>query len=235
MRRIAVTVVLIRSLLAQAQNCPLPPDASPRSIAAQSNEARLAFLSKILVEESNRAVNWTLGWGATYATLAIAQLAIMPLFPQEEQPDWYWGALSTVVGVAFTVIDPLEVREAGPVYAQRVNGAPASESCALIAEGERLLVEGAAHELSGVQWYIHAANVLFNVGLGLVLGLGYGRWTSGAINAAIGTAIGEATILTSPQHLISHWKAYRSGEPATAVSFHVVPTAGPGVGVMIRF
>ena len=98
-----------------------------------------------------------------------------------------------------------------------------------------MLEVGAAHEHSGVQWYIHAANVLFNVGLGLVLGFGYGRWTSGLINMGIGTAIGEATIFSSPTHLISGWKHYREGEAPPAVTFRLVPTAGPGVGVMLEF
>jgi hypothetical protein len=233
--RLLVVVVLSGSLSAAAETCERPQGAAPASVAAQSDEARLMFLSKLLLEESGRARNWTLAWGATYGVLTIAQLAVMSVVPREEQPDWYWGALSTVVGVAFTVIDPLEVRDEAPKFAQRVRAAAPDETCKLIGEGERMLKAGAEHERSGVQWYIHAANVLFNVGLGLVLGLGYGRWPSGLLNMGIGTAIGEATLFSSPTHLISGWEQYRQGAAPVAVRFHVVPTAGPGLGVLLEF
>jgi hypothetical protein len=51
----------------------------------------------------------------------------------------------------------------------------------------------------------------------------------------VGVAIGEATIFTSPQHLISGWKHYREGGQAQAVQLHVVPTAGPGLGLVLTF
>ncbi len=235
MKRLVLAVVLSCSTFALAQTCERPHDSSPSSVAAQSDEARLAFLSKLLLEESGRAYAWRLGWGATYGVLTVVQLGVMQLFTKEEQPDWYWGALSTAVGVAFTLLDPPEVLEAGPRYAQRAKVVPEGERCKLIAEGERLLEQGAAHEQDSVAWYLHAGNILFNVGLGLVLGLGYQRWISGAINMGVGAAIGEATIFTSPTHLISGWQRYRLGESPPAVTFHVIPTAGPGIGVLLTF
>jgi hypothetical protein len=70
----------------------------------------------------------------------------------------------------------------------------------------------------------------------LLLGFAYGHWTSGIINGAVSIAIGEATIFTSPNQLISGWEKYRSGGGASpAVTFHVTPTAGPGLGVLMRF
>ena len=256
MRRLAVLVVLSCSTFALAQTCERPKDSAPSSVAAQSDEARLSFLSKLLLEESGRAYAWRLGWGATYGVLTVAQLALIQAFPREEpnddpllealgspavgrptqpQADMIWGALSTAIGVAFTVFDPPEVLEAGPLFAQRAKVVPESERCKLIAEGERLLEQGASHEQDSVAWYLHAGNILLNVGFGLVLGLGYQRWTSGLINMGVGSAIGEATMFTSPTHLISGWKRYRLGESPPAVTFHVIPTAGPGVGVLVRF
>lgn len=235
MKRLALAVLLSCSSFASAQTCDRPKDSASSSVAAQSDEARLAFLSQLLLEESGRAYAWRLGWGATYGALTAAQLAVMPLFTREEQPDWYWGALSTAVGVAFTVLDPPEVLTAGPLYAQRAKVVPEGERCKLIAEGERLLEQGAAHEQDSVAWYLHVGNVLLNVGVGLVLWLGYQHLTSGLVNAAVGTAIGEATMFTSPTHLISGWKKYRLGEAPPAVTFHVIPTAGPGLGVLMTF
>lgn len=244
MRRFAVALALSCSLVALAEPCERPKESSAQGVAAQTDQERLTFLSRLLEEESTRARTWTLGWGATYGVMTVAQLAVMPLFPREElengrltqpQTDWYWGALSTAVGVAFSVVDPPEVLVAGPLFAQRARAVTPESTCALIAEGERLLQAGAEHERGGVQWYIHAANVLFNVGFGLILGLGYGRWTSGIVNMAVGSAIGEATVFTSPTHLISGWKRYQQGDSPPPVTFQVVPNAGPGLGLLVRF
>lgn len=235
MRRLVVVVALACASVAQAQNCERPPDASAQGVAAQSDEARLAYLSKLLHEESGRARAWMGFWGGTYGLLTIAQLSLMPVFTREEQPDWYWGAASTAFGLAFTLLSKPDVQDGGPIYAQKVSAAAPADTCALIAEGERMLELGAANEASSFQWFLHAGNVLFNVGLGLILGLGYGHWQAAVINTVVGTAIGEANILSSPAHLISGWKRYRTGEKPPAVTFHVIPTAAPGLGLVMRF
>lgn len=234
MRAALVVVVLVVSSASFA-DCPKPEGAKPGSVSMRSDAERLKFLSSRIEAESAAATRWTLGWGATYALGTIAQLAISPLFPENERPDWYWGAFSTAVGVAFSIIDPLEVLYGGPVFTKRAAAATPDDTCAIIKEGERMLVEGAAHEASSVRWYVHIANVLFNAGIGLVLGLVHNRWVSGAINAAIGVAIGEATIFTSPTGLVSALEQYQTTGDGQRVTLNFVPTAGPGLGVMLRF
>lgn len=235
MTRVVLVLALATSVAAQAQTCERPAGASAQGVAGLSDEARLAFLSRLLSEESVRAHNWVLAWGAIYGGLGIGQLALMPLFTREEQPDWYWGAAGTGVGLAFTLLGRPEVLEAGPHYAKKASTVSAEDRCALIAEGERLLGTGAEAEEAGFVWYLHVGNVLFNVGLGLVLGLGYNHWQAAIMNFAIGTAIGEMNILSAPAQLISGWKRYQKGGPKDAVSLHVIPTAGPGVGVLMTF
>ena len=270
MNRFVVAVALSWALAAQAQEevpvpasepspvvaCERPKDASAHGVAAQSDAERLAFLSKLLLEESGRSRAWILGWGATYGVLTVAQLALIPVFPGSEpnddallkalhspqvgkptqpQADMIWGAVSTGVGVAFTLLDPPEVLEAGPLFAERAKRATPEQTCKLIAEGERLLSQGAEHELSSTAWYLHIGNVLLNVGVGLVLGLGYQRWTMGLINAGVGSVVGEATLFTAPTQLVSGWERYRRGESPPKVTFHVIPTAGPGLGLLVRF
>lgn len=214
--------------------CPVPEGAAPASIAAQGAEVRLRYLSKLLSEEGAAARRWTFAWGGTYALLGLAQLGVLPLFDKPEWPDWYWGAASSLVGVAFSVLDPLEVLHEGDGFARRAAAAGDDDTCRLLAEGERLLREGAEHEADGRSWLIHGGNVLFNAGIGLVLGLGYGRWVSGLINFAVGALIGELTIFTSPNQLIAGWKQYRGAGGGTPVSVRVVPL-GPGLGLVVSF
>ncbi len=232
---LAVPLALALSTQALAVECAAPEGTTPQGVGSQGTAARLAFLSKLLESESQAAHRWTLGWGAGYGVLTITQLSVLGLFTREEQPDYYWGALSSLVGVAFSVLDPLEVLDGGPIFAKRASQVTEEETCKLLLDGERMLREGADKEEFSTRWFIHVGNVLFNVGFGLILGLGYGHWTSAAVNTAVGTAIGEATIFTAPTQLISGWKKYRSGEAASGLSVRLVPAAGLGLGVLVVF
>jgi len=52
----------------------------------------------------------------------------------------------------------------------------------------------------------------------------------------VSIAIGEATVFTEPNQLISGWEKYRRGTGSSSpVTFHVIPTAGPGLGLLMRF
>lgn len=235
MKKLVMVVALACASVAQAQTCERPKDASAQGVAGQSDEARLAYLSKLLDEESGRAKTWMGFWGGTYGLLTVAQLGLVPLSPGEEQPDWYWGAASTAFGLAFTLLSKPDVQDGGLIYAQKVRAAAPADTCALIAEGERMLERGAAAEASSFQWFLHAGNVLFNVGLGLILGLGYGHWRAAVVNGLVGIAVGETNIMSSPAHLISGWKRYRNGEKPPAVTFQVIPTAALGLGLVMRF
>ncbi len=227
-----VVGVWMLAAASMAQTCP-----SREGTAVRSDEARLKFLRTELLAESRRAYNWTLAWGLIYGGLTVVQIAAVPLIIPQDQVEWWVAAATTAVGAAFVAIDPLEVMQAGPGYAARAQ-AP-SEVCAAIAEGEGLLERSAAHEKLGTRWFVHAANVVFNLGFGLILGLGYGHWVAGAVNVALGVAFGEVTIFTSPTRLVSAWREYQRGElGAEPVSFRVFPMVlpgGAGVGVAIGF
>ena len=227
MRLILSLVALLAGAEAFAQRCPA------RAIQAQGRGdlERLHFLSGHLAAESARGDTWTHAWAATYAGLTVAQLAASPLIVESDKIEWYVGAASSGIGLAFVVIDPLEVIDAGPSYARRAGWATdPQEICALIAEGEGLLERSAEHEALGRRWYMHAANVVLNIGLALILGLGVGHWVAGAVNFALGVAVGELTILTAPNRLISAWSEYQRGElgeAAAPVGLRWVPMIRP--------
>lgn len=233
MTRVVFLPVLLLASVAAAQTCP-----SRAGAAVRSDEARLKFLSSQLAAESARARTWTLAWGATYSVLTLAQVAVVPWILENDKVEWYVAAATTAAGLAFTIGDPLEVLEAGPAYAARA-AAPA-DLCAIILEGEGLLERSAHHEARSRRWYIHGFNVGINVGIGVLLALVYDKWIAGLVNIAIGVALGELTILTSPTRLISAWAEYQRGElgEAPQVTFNVFPLVTPqgaGLGVALRF
>jgi hypothetical protein len=194
---------------ALAQSCPVPPEAAP-ALAARADAERLDFLRGRLEAEASRVTVWRGAWGATYALGTLGQLAAAGAVATEDRPDWLWGAASTAVGVAFTIIGTPEVMDDGPDFARR-SAAPGSDPCALIAEGERLLLKDAGNETAGVQWYWHVANVVFNAGMSLIVGLGYGHWVSALVNFLVGAGLGEGTLFTQPTALEAAWQGYLAG------------------------
>jgi hypothetical protein len=232
MRSFVLAAVLL-SVPALAQDCPIPESAKAGGLAHRPAAERLKFLSSVIASESARARRWTLGWGGAYGLLTLAQLAVVPAVGAQDAVDWYVGAFTTVVGVAFILFDPLEVIDAGPGFAARVEHATPQNTCALLAEAERLVKEGAQHEAFNTAWYSHLSNVLFNAGVGLFLWLAYGRLASGLVNFGLGTALGEATLFDQPTGLQDAWEAYQQGAQ-TALHLQVAPALGPNlVGVRL--
>lgn len=227
-------MLLTLTLAALVQVCPVREGGTERSDAA-----RLKFLQSELGAEAKRLHTWRFAWGATYGVLTLGQLVPVPLILEADKLEWYWGAGTTAVGLAWILIDPPELLEAGPRFATKA--AEGDGVCALIAEGEALLEQSAAYERSCQRWYNHALNVAFNVGIGLVLGAGYGHWVAGAVNFGLGVVLGELTIFTTPKRLVSAWAEYQRGalgeasSPVAVSWFPMVRPDGAGLGVTVSF
>ncbi len=234
-RRALALAVLCGALHASAVECAPPEGATAGSVAVKSPQERLDFLTRLFSAESDAAKLYTGVFGGGFAALTALSLGVAHLMPESDRPDMYWSAVNSAIGTAFILLGPPEVMYGGPQFVQRVALAPADDTCALLAEGERLLREGAEGETFSRSWLMHVGNAALGVGMLLLLGLGYGHWESGAINGAVGIAIGELSLLTSPHQLISGWDRYVKGPAPSAVTVHLVPTAGPGVGVLVRF
>lgn len=216
-------------------------------MARRNDAERLAFLRRVIGDEALSMKRWTLVWGGLYASMTIAQIAVTPLFESQDQVDWWIGAATTAVGVAFAVFDEPQVLSRGDEFLRRSAQRSSVDSevgdigdvCALIAQGEAILFADAEREAASVRWYMHVANAAFSVAAGLVLGLGFNHWESGGINAGVGVALGEATILTSPTALVEAARAYREGGSALAASGGVHWTLRPmmtrdGGGLMLN-
>ena len=230
--RRALVLGLLLSSLAQATECPAVMGAKGGT-ASRSGEERLAWLASRFDAEAEAVDRWTLVWGGGYGLLTVGQLGLMGAFPRADQPDWYWGAISTVVGVVFALI-PLEATATAPSFRARASAATGENVCALVAEGERLLESGADQEAFGTAWFVHAANVLFNAGIGLVYWLGYDHLQTAIINTVIGIGLGEGTVFLQPTGLVSGWDEYRGLRAPVKVSWSLFP-AGLGLGFALKF
>ena len=194
-----------------AAGCPAPATAAP-ALAAVEPARRLRWIEGRLTEGEGKARLWTYGWGGGIAAAGIGSLVAVPFVAPENRVDWYTGAVSAGVGVAALAVAPPVVLQTAPALRAEIARATLpADICSLLLVAESDLVRVARDEERQGRWYVHIGNVLFNVGLGLFLGLGYHHWEAGAINAAAGMVVGEALILTRPTAAIGDLDAYLAG------------------------
>jgi len=204
---------------------------------------RLQFIRQSLAREAPRARTWSTAWGVGYGILTGAQLALVPFFDDPGmQADLVVGAGSSAIGLAALLIVPLAViRDQQELEASLEKSGAPPDPCAQLAQAEDLLIRDAASEAEGVGWLMHGANGVLALGVGLILGLGYDRWESGAINAAASFAIGEVMIFTQPNRLTDDLNRYRRGDLSmgqVGSGWMVTPlwaSAGGGIQLLVIF
>jgi len=202
------------SLARAADRCPAGAGGGP-TLADIDPELRLHFIDDRLGRTAHRAKVWTWGWGIGIGAATVANLIPLAFVPPEDRIDWYVGAGTTIIGVVPLLIAPLDVvADSQALRARLAARGPTDDVCALLADAETRLVRDAKNQADGQRWWLHVGNVVLNTGVGLFLALGYHHWAAGAYNAILGSAIGEAIILTQPTSTIDDLRAYRAGSLA---------------------
>lgn len=131
---------------------------------------------------------WRWGWGLGGAGATAIQLGLVPIVDDRDtRIDLLVGAGSTLATLV-PVLFPPEIDER-----------PATGDCPVrLADAEARLRTAVESTEAARSPLIHVGNVAFNVGIALLLGLGWGHWTSGIVSGAVGIAVGETEILTTP-------------------------------------
>lgn len=230
----ALVLLVCFPLRATAVECAQPEGANGKGISAKSARERLDYLARQFTQETKASQTYMTVYGTSYLALTAGQLVLVPVSNDSDKPTWYWGALNSLIGFAAVMLVPLSVVDQGPKFAARAQTVSDDETCRLVEEGEKLLKTSFEEETFQRSWLVHLANGVLGVGFGLLLGFGYKQWVSGVVNGLSSIAIGELMLWTQPNQLIPGWKAYLTGQE-TPVTFHVVPTAGPGIGLVMRF
>ncbi len=241
MKRLGAAIV-VASMLAvapAAAQCPIPRGASP-SLAERSTEERMRFILERTQHAEEVTRTWTTVFSLSYLGLVAAQMGLIVIVDDPgARIDFAIGAVGSMIGVASlaifrapVLVDRASIEELAP---RAMSG-----DCAALAEAEAFLEADASNEDFGTSWLIHVGNVVFNLGIGLVMGLGYDRWISGAISAGVGILVGEVQILTRPTRMLDTLRRYQAGELGDdgAASLRVVPIVSPaqfGVGVSASF
>jgi hypothetical protein len=115
--------------------------------------------------------------------------------------------------------------------------APETDPCVALARAEELLNRDAANEARGRSLLFHGGNVVFNAGIFLVIGAGFGHWTSATISLLTGIATGEIMIFTQPVGALKALRLYRRGDvgsPSAGIRMGIAPLlAKDGSGMVL--
>lgn len=239
-RRWIQTAALVAALgalprSAAALTCPAPPDAP--ALANVDAEVRLAFLARAFDREIADVDLWSWTWGSVYVAAGAVQGVAIAFVGgnQGARIDLSVGAISAGVGALSLYGLPLRVTL--PLRAARREWGDA-DRCRVLADAETTLVSVAATQRISGGWIPHVGNLVFNAGLFLILGWGFGRWTSAALSAGIGTAVGEANVLTQPHRMPRVLDRYLEGhvdDAPPAGLFASVAGRGPGLAIAGQF
>jgi hypothetical protein len=184
---------------AHAEECSNAIGGDP-AIDAFDAQTRSRWLHSTLRTESRRADVWTWGWvGAGVAGTGV-NVALGATGDYDARVDRFGAAAGTLAMTGSTLVQPLRVPNDGD-----------GETCADVHRREKVLLAVAEDELRGQSWFAHLLPLAGSLAGGLVLGAGYGHWTGGALNAAIGIAVSELKILTQPMGGVRGLERYRAG------------------------
>jgi hypothetical protein len=148
----------------------------------------------LLREEAHRARVWRYSWTGVNAALTVGSFALVPLVDAEERPDWVISGAGTAVTALATWFLPLRVESAE----EELDALPAAARSRHLT---RLSQESAEDEHDRVTWPWHLANFGLAAIPGGIIAFGYHHYESAVITTVVGTALGEAQLLTQPTRL----------------------------------
>jgi hypothetical protein len=204
--------LLVAAVPARATHCRAPDGGSP-TLAAIDAETRLRWLDQRLSIDAKRARIWSITWGMAYGTITIVQLALIPTSDDPgDRAEKVVGAASAFIGVLAGVALPPKIIHDQIWWEKHYSRSRADDPCALLNTAERLFARDADSEAFGVGPLVHVGNFAINVAAGLVLGLGYNRWSAFGYVTLVGIAVGEVQTITQPTDAIEDWRLYRAGQ-----------------------
>ena len=191
-------------------------------------EERLEVLRLAFDDQIRGLEIWSYSWGSIYTVTAATQAVIAGRMNElnPARTDLIVGAVSAGVGSLTFWLGPL--RFTVPMKRVRA-GWDDPDRCALLARAETTRAKVESEQALGKSWIAHGGNVLVNVGLALLLGLGYGHWDAALISGLVGTGVGELNLFTQPAKL---------GAAGEGARLRLVPYVGKdsaGAGLFLAF
>ncbi|MDB4967270.1 MAG: hypothetical protein JWN44_2959 [Myxococcales bacterium] len=216
---------------AEATQCRAIEGGSP-ALAAIDAETRLRWLDRRISVDATRARIWAITWGMAYGTITIVELALLRNSTNTgDRAEKVVGASSAFIGVLAGAALPLKIMSDQAWWEKHFARSRSDDPCALLNTLEMLFIRDAESEAFGVGPLVHVGNFAINIAAGLILGLGYGRWSAFGYTSIVGIGVGEVQAATQPTDAIEDLRMYRRGELAPVSR---VPRLGYAVAPMLR-
>jgi hypothetical protein len=214
-------------------SCPADPSVNAPLVDAKDPATRHAFIRARMEVGARRARAWSLAWGVTYGAAAVAQLTAAPFVSPDTRKDLYVGASSALLGASIrTFAVPRVIRER-----RRLARRADTDPCAALQAAEQAMARSAKSEAFGHSLWLHLGALVYNAGIGVVLGVALHRPVSGARQASIGATVGQIMILTQPTTMLRALDEYRHGRlsgPQRGAFVPLVLPGGAGVGFVLH-
>lgn len=234
--RVIGVVLVLSARPAQGGECTVSLVGGEPALQRLNADVRLDFIHERLRVDARHARIWSYSWGTIYSAVATGQFVAAPLVSHASGLDLYVGGGAALIGVIPVVFTPLKVMGDEERLDELEAENPQADPCATLAQAEKLLTRDAANEARGQSLLFHGGNVVLNVGLFLVLGAGFGHWTSATISLLTGLATGEVMIFTQPVGAVEALRQYRRGDlgsPLAGVRMGIAPLIAKGRAGMV--
>jgi hypothetical protein len=149
---------------------------------------------QLIRDEAHRARVWRYSWTGINGAITVGSFVAVPLVNAEERPDWVVSGAGQALSTLATWFWPLRVESAEA----ELDAMPAGERPK---HARRLLLESSEDEHDRVTWPWHVVNFGMAAVGGGIIAFGYGHYESGLVTTLVGTALGEAQLLTQPTSL----------------------------------
>ena len=181
-------------------------------------DARISFLETKLSDIQTPSKYWQYGWTGFYSVAAAGQLfmAIDEDDSDDSTKNWV-GATKSAAVLTMLLLKPLPVVAGWDEY-EALSSNTLTEKFTKLAEAERMLEQSARRADDRYTWKPHLLNIGINLlGAGAIVAFGDSDDALGS--AALGLAVGEAAIWSTPASAQEHWKSYQqrfnNGEQST--------------------
>lgn len=162
---------------------------------ADQCSARLSVIESGMADAAHASKVWAYSWGALWATVTVGQGVLAVISPSHsDRVDFGVGAGAAAFGLIPTIIFPPRI-----IADERALRGFSADPCERLAMAEALLDESIKGEQANTGLTSHLGNVLFNVGIGMILGVGYGHWQAAGLSMLTGIPTGEIMIFTQPR------------------------------------
>ncbi len=170
---------------------------------------RIVFIESRLSRGAGAANLWWMSWYYGWTALSMGQFVwAITTSDKGTRTDMAVGAAASTLGLIPLGVLPFPARTASGDLARVAADSPAERRRKLVF-AEHLLEAAAKDEKLRRSWVNHATSIGVSIGVGLVLGVGYGRPVPGLINALGGITLSEIQIWTTPTAAIGDFSDYQ--------------------------